>query len=243
MKHRKFNVVAPLATRFMTITDSNVRLRLILVAALLLAPTAALAQPGSKGNPNPSVHPIGSKPYGLSYGEWSGRWWQWVLQIPPAMNPILDGIVGQPPHGSDNHCAQGQSGQAWFLPGTFGGAAIRTCTVPTGTSLFFAILNAEFGAGVGDCQTLPGPPISNAGPCDAYTFGSLIGVPALRAAAAAQMDNPSGLEADLDGVALADLTAYRAQSPVVGYSLTSDSLENLTFGFANPAGFLHPLRF
>jgi hypothetical protein len=196
---------------------------------IALGITLSSGASAQNGNPNPGVHPIDSKPYGLSYGEWSAKWWQWLLQIPPETNPILD-TTGV-------NCAQGQSGHVWFLPGTFGGPAFRTCRVPAGRSLFFPILNTSFGAGVGDCQTpAPGNPAS----CDSYTFGSLTGVAALHAAAAAQMSNPESLEASIDGAPLKNLTAYQAQSPVFSYVLTSDNLYNFAFGFNNPAGVYSP---
>ena len=34
-----------------------------------------------------SIFPIESKPYGLSYGDWSVRWWKWLLSIPKSDNP------------------------------------------------------------------------------------------------------------------------------------------------------------
>ena len=40
---------------------------------------------------NPGVFPIKSKPYGLTYGEWSAKWWQWAISIPTAESPMLDG--------------------------------------------------------------------------------------------------------------------------------------------------------
>lgn len=30
------------------------------------------------------------KPYGLTYGQWTVKWWQWLLAIPAANNPALD---------------------------------------------------------------------------------------------------------------------------------------------------------
>src|SRR5215831_15880144 len=50
-------------------------------------------------------------------------------------------------------------GIVWFLAGPFVGAVTRTCTLPQGTALFFPIVNAAFGAAVGDCEpTAPGVP-------------------------------------------------------------------------------------
>ena len=37
-----------------------------------------------------SLFPIGTNPYGLSYGGWSAKWWKWLLAIPKTINPLLD---------------------------------------------------------------------------------------------------------------------------------------------------------
>jgi hypothetical protein len=31
-----------------------------------------------------------SKPYGVTYGEWTAKWWQWVYSIPRNVNPSYD---------------------------------------------------------------------------------------------------------------------------------------------------------
>jgi hypothetical protein len=167
---------------------------IVVVLGLLVSATLSFAQ--DDRNPNPGVFPIAFAPFGNTYGEWSARWWQWLLSIPAAMNPSLD-TTGE-------HCAEGQVGPVWFLAGTFGGSATRTCTVPPRKALFFSMLNAVFGAAVGDCEpTNPGVPCN---------------VNELRAAAAATVENPMTLEASVDGVPLQHLGAYRVQSPV--FSLT-----------------------
>jgi hypothetical protein len=38
-------------------------------------------------------------------------------------------------------CTRGQAGRVWFLAGTFGGEAVRSCTIPPGKSLFFPLVN------------------------------------------------------------------------------------------------------
>mgnify|MGYP007070991491 CR=1 FL=1 len=86
-----------------------------------------------QANPNPGVAPIGSRPYGYSYGEWEARWWQWASRIPVERNPILDS--------TGEHCAEGQDGPVWFLAGNYGGVTRRECTVPAGKSLFFPLIN------------------------------------------------------------------------------------------------------
>lgn len=84
------------------------------------------------------IAPIKSNPVGQSYGNWSATWWKWVLGIPVAVNPLLD-TTGE-------FCTQGQVDKVWFLAGTFGGTADRSCTVPTGKALFFPLINNFAGA-------------------------------------------------------------------------------------------------
>jgi hypothetical protein len=182
----------------------------VVVLWLLVSVMLTVAQAGS-GNPNPRVFPPNSHPYGNTYGEWSARWWQWALSIPAATNPNLD-TTGA-------NCAEEQSGQVWFLAGSFGGTFDRTCTVPTGKALFFPILNAAFGAAVGDCEpTNPGVP------CD---------VTVLRAAAAASMD-PVTIEASIDGVSLRNLSDYRVQSPVFSVTLPEGNILDVESGTYAP---------
>jgi hypothetical protein len=65
------------------------------------------------------------------YKTLSAKWWQYLLSVPPSTNPILD----------DNPCDAKQKGAFFYLVGTFGGSAERTCTVPKGKSIFFPVVN------------------------------------------------------------------------------------------------------
>lgn len=117
------------------------------------------------------------------------------------------------------NCAAGQSGKVWFLAGVFGGSVTRTCTVPAGKALFFPVLNAVFGSGVFDCEpTAPGV-------CD---------VAALRAGAAARMDNPISLAVSIDGVAVQHLKAYRVPSPVFSLTFPAGAIFGLPEGAFSP---------
>jgi hypothetical protein len=40
--------------------------------------------------PTYSVFSADSKPYNLTYGEWTARWWQWGYSIPKNINPAYD---------------------------------------------------------------------------------------------------------------------------------------------------------
>jgi hypothetical protein len=81
---------------------------------------------------NRGVAPRDSKPHGMSYDEWSVRWWQWVFSLPANNSPILD----------TGDCSAGQSGHVWFLAGAFAPTTVtRQCTIPPGTALFFPLAN------------------------------------------------------------------------------------------------------
>jgi hypothetical protein len=84
-----------------------------------------------------SVVPPQSDSFKQTYGQWGGRWWQYVLGIPdnpaPDENPLND------PNGE--RCNVGQWGPVFFLVGTTGGSAVRSCEAPADTGLFFPIQN------------------------------------------------------------------------------------------------------
>jgi hypothetical protein len=171
------------------------------------------------GVANPGIHPPCSKPYGLTYGEWSARWWEWIESIPTAKNPNFD-TTGA-------HCAEGQTGPVWFLAGDFGGTVVRHCTIPTGVSVLFPVIDNGFGVLGGDCWGTGGP---NPNPAllpncldqtwslpDPTTLPTIIKSWAQLAAFVASFyDTPALLHmnADIDTVHLSttDLIPYRAKA-------------------------------
>jgi hypothetical protein len=70
------------------------------------------------------------------YGEQAACWWQAVWALPPAYNPVFDQ--------SGTNSGIGQSGPIWFLHGTFGGAAVRSNSVPADRSLFFPVVDTAW---------------------------------------------------------------------------------------------------
>jgi hypothetical protein len=93
----------------------------------------AVAPSGAVAKPNPVLPPT-AHPHGQSYSAWAAEWWQWALGESPATSPLLD------PTGAN--CANGQEGKVWFLAGTIvSGPVERSCTVPTGTTLVFPVVN------------------------------------------------------------------------------------------------------
>jgi len=107
-------------------------IRLVVALAMLLGFSGQVAGPlVSVANAASPVVEITS--FGATYGEWSARWWQWLLSIPAAVNPNLDA--------TGDNCTQGQKDDVWFLAGTFGGTATRACTIPAGKPIFLPLIN------------------------------------------------------------------------------------------------------
>jgi hypothetical protein len=78
---------------------------------------------------------------GLSYGQWTVKWWQWALSIPKESNPLLDK--------TGTYAGQKQHKDVWFLAGIWADDdeekifPKRKCKVPRGRPLLIPILNCE----------------------------------------------------------------------------------------------------
>jgi hypothetical protein len=171
--------------------------RWILAFALLgptLTSTVATAE-------NAPVLPPGAHPHGRTYSEWAAAWWRWLLSQPASTNPILD------PTGA--FCANGQEGKVWFLAGTFGGTATRSCTVPPGTALLFPAVNL----------------VSCGVPPDRATEEEV------RSAVSIVPEEASGLNATIDGIPVSDIQGrYFEQSALFEVGLPADNLFGLPAG-------------
>ena len=169
---------------------------LVLTGILILAAVG----PALAANPNPRVIPNN----GPKYGALGARWWQWALSFPMADIPYFN-------TGGPVDISAGQSGNVWFLAGANLGPTTRTGVVPTGTQLFFPLGNLindypcppEFGF-----EPLPGETIEHFLQRTGNEFLDFY------------IDNPSGLFAEIDGVALTNLSAYRATSSL--FTFTAD---------------------
>jgi hypothetical protein len=141
-----------------------------------------MAQTIGSSNSN-NIYPIDSKPFGKTYGDWSAAWWQWAVSIPTAKSPLKDNTGA--------NCGQGQSGPVWFLAGTFGGAAERTCSIPAGKAIMFPVYNGE---------------------CSYVEYPQYKTEAALASCAKDQIDKVTNLAASIDGVNIPNLKQYRTQS-------------------------------
>jgi hypothetical protein len=78
-----------------------------------------------------------------------GHWVQWIYSIPAPVNPFTD-ITGQ-------NCMVGQSGSTWYLAPRFGGGtASRSCTIPQGVKLQFAVAGSAYIYAPGFCGDVAG---------------------------------------------------------------------------------------
>ena len=81
-----------------------------------------------------------SYPYGLSYGEWTVKWWQWILSTPKSSNPLID-------QSGENAAINQPTEHVWFLAGRLGmedkNFPSRNCNVPAGRSILFPVINCE----------------------------------------------------------------------------------------------------
>lgn len=84
-----------------------------------------------------SIYPIESKPFGLTYSEWTVKWWQWLLSIPKSQNPAFDdtGAFAKMQQDDPN---------IFFLCQTIeprGKVPLRTVDLPANKSIFMPIIN------------------------------------------------------------------------------------------------------
>jgi hypothetical protein len=154
----------------------------------------------NSGNSNVKIETFqaDSKPYGLTYGEWTARWWQWAYSIPKDVNPAYDD--------TGRYCTQGQSGPVWFLTGTYGHPVDRYCTIPFGKAILFPILNSE---------------------CSFAEFPNLKTEKELRQCSKEMEDTVNYLEAKVNGIGIKDLRKSRIQSPLFNFTLAKNNILEL----------------
>jgi hypothetical protein len=141
-----------------------------------------------------------SKPYNLTYGEWTAKWWQWAYSIPRDVNPAYDD--------TGKYCSENQRGPVWFFPGTYGKSVIRECIVPTGTAILFPILNSE---------------------CSFAEFPELKTTKDLSICAKTFQDQVTDLHTSIDSqeIPKKTLEKYRIQSPPFNFSLPENNILGL----------------
>jgi hypothetical protein len=149
------------------------------LALLVFSPRTGAAQEGMK--------PLlpDEKAFGLTLGEWSAAYWQWVLSIPLSSNP-KEGRTGL-------FSQVGQHGPVWFLPDSPepGGVTVRSIAIPAGRSILFPVTGA----------ISANPVLTTSEEFIRKSAREWEGMVTVR-------------EASVNGVALTDLPKYKASSPL-----------------------------
>ena len=166
-----------------------------LIVALAVAVPVMTAAAGQ----DITVIPPGTTAFGTSYDELTSAWSNWLQLEPPDTSPAFD-VDG-------TFCDLNQQGKVWFLAGTFGGFADRSCEVPAGKGVFFPIFAfvswaPEF---LEEC-----PDGSLTDPLDLIRCDVNDDIPIAPFA---------DLSVVIDGVPVPDLYTYRRQSEAGGFTL------------------------
>jgi hypothetical protein len=167
-----------------------------IILALALVPTT------SQGQDQQPVFSRDEVIRGLTYGQWTAAWWQYVLSIPNSQNPLYDG---------DGQCSITQSGPVFFLVGSYVGTVKRECeNIPAKTPILIPIINTE-------CSNVEPAPF----------FGEM--APDRSACAKILIDGVSKttLMAKIDGVSVNNLSKFRVQSPDFYFNMPS--IDNILF--------------
>lgn len=146
------------------------------------------------------VYDVDSRPFNISYSDWTAKWWKWAYSVPWGKNPSYDDI--------GKYCGENQNTPVWFLTQAYNHPVIRSCEIPRDTALLITLLNSE---------------------CSYAEFPSLKTEQELRGCAKTMQDVVSGLNATLDGASIPNLEKYRIQTNLFNFTLPQNNILNLTF--------------
>jgi hypothetical protein len=140
-------------------------------------------------------------PFGKTWEEWTAEWWKWSLSLPKDQNPITD-TTGK-------NASYNQRGPVWFLAGTFGGLAERTCEIPAEKAIFFPI----------SCNS------TSYAECPNFKTEA-----ELRAFAKADIDQVKTIMATVDGQRLPNSDLRRLESPPFELDLPEENVVGVSPG-------------
>jgi len=177
-------------------------LLLEIALAFMIPISSAFAQQKDTNTNATRVFPTNLKPFGKTFGEWTAKWWLWALSTPTEKNPLKDN--------TGVNCDVAQNGPVWFLAGTFGGSADRTCNVPSGKAIMFPVYNAE---------------------CSYAEYPQYKTESELRNCAKAQTDTVTSLDVSIDGIKISDLKQkYRVQSQLFDLMFPNNNVYGVSAG-------------
>jgi hypothetical protein len=193
--------ICPLRTENMRSSITSTTITILIVISLIVFPAISYSSPPALTNGRSNeveIFTTDATPYGLTYDEWTARWWQWAYSVPMDVHPAYDD--------SGKYCAEGQSGPVWFLTGAYEHPVERYCDIPAGKAILFPILNSE---------------------CSYVEFPGLNTEEELRQCAKLMQDSVVHLEASIDGVPISGLEHYRVQSTLFNLTLGQNNILEL----------------
>ena len=107
----------------------------LVIAIVLFSISSTYLLTANADSVNKGVYSKDSRPFDVSYGEWTSRWWQWNMGMPSATH-LRE-------HFDSTKCSMDQSGPVWFLPDGLSGKETRSCTIPSGKAILVPLLTGN----------------------------------------------------------------------------------------------------
>lgn len=179
---------------------TSVRIIIVVVTAVILLSASVLIAK-AYGATGGGVLPPAARIQGLTYGEWSAKWWQAIFALPASENP-LTGATG-------NNCIYEKVGKVGLVMANPTAGETLTCDIPAGMMLFLDIASAE-------CSTVEEPPFYGGTPEELRLCASSFSF--------------TNLEAKIDGVPVQKLNQYIHLSPLFEFTLPEDNILGMPAG-------------
>jgi hypothetical protein len=142
--------------------------------------------PASEATSNFTVYSPVSSPFGYSYGEWTGKWWDYFTSMEANASHPFNDLTGA-------ECGRNQHGPTFFLVGSSKIPVERTCTIPYGKAILIPTINNE-------CSTAEDPTLKSESD--------------LRNCAVSNASFFKNMMATIDGISISDIEKYNVVSPV-----------------------------
>jgi hypothetical protein len=172
-----------------------------------------------KTNTIPLMFGSRERPFGLTWEEWTTRWWKWFLSIPKEYSPAIDET-------SERAATYQYDPQVWFLASTTDGIVERNVKISSGMALLFPVINVT---------------ISNSENPALRTDGEMISF------VRGHMDDIVKKQVIIDGQEIVISEKFRVQSPPFDFTFPSNNIFDAHEGPTRGVGdgywiFLKPLQ-
>lgn len=163
------------------------------VSAITLSTVAAAA--AQNEDATQMLYSVDSKPFGMNYSEWFGRYWQWLLSVPAADFPVNDA--------TGTKCSLHQiDPNVWFMAQPLDGSAQIKCFIPYGKAIFVPILKGE---------------------CDYLSDSRLKTESDLRECASSGIRGAL-MQAEINAVKVENIQNLSAESPIFNLTISPDNI-------------------